>query len=155
MFIAVHKTWQINDAFTTAFDDKDLMRFNFVELTVNAERFIVELTFQEKDTDSDDEYTVTNQYLAATWREAVELTKVEGVLKNRISIIIPRFANRKECDKYAIQDIDEIFRVENTEENGDFGILFRLADQSEYFTHISSDDKKYTIKDCVYSNKES
>ncbi|WP_322407006.1 hypothetical protein U0358_03065 [Idiomarina sp. PL1-037] len=115
MFIAVHKTWQINDAFTTAFDDKDLMRFNFVELTVNAERFIVELTFEEKNTDADDEYTVTNQYLAGTLRGAVELTKVEGVVKNRISIIIPRFANHIESDKYAIEDIDEIFRVENTE----------------------------------------
>ena len=110
MFIAVHKTWQINDAFTTAFDDKELMRFNFVELTVNAERFIVELTFEEKDTDADtdDEYTVTNQYLAVTWREAVELTKVEGVVKKRISIIIPRHANRKEYDKYAIQDLSLI-----------------------------------------------
>ena len=155
MFIAVKKTWQINDAFTTAFDDKELMRFNFVELTVNAERFIVELTFEEKDTDADtdDEYTVTNQYLAVTWREAVELTKVEGVVKKRISIIIPRHANRKEYDKYAIQDIDEIFRVENTEKNGDFGILFRLADETEYFDYRCEHFEKYRIKDCVYSNK--
>ncbi len=153
MFIAVHKTWQINDAFTTAFDDKDLMRFNFVELTVNAERFIVELTFEEKNTDADDEYTVTNQYLAGTWREAVQLSKVEGVVKNRISIIIPRYANRKEYDKYAIQDIDEIFRVENTEKNGDFGILFRLADETEYFDYRCEHFEKYRIKDCVYSNK--
>lgn len=153
MFIAVHKTWQINDAFSTAFDDKDLMRFNFVELTVNAERFIVELTFEEKNTDADDEYTVTNQYLAGTWREAVQLSKVEGVVKNRISIIIPRYANRKEYDKYAIQDIDEIFRVENTEKNGDFGILFRLADETEYFDYRCEHFEKYRIKDCVYSNK--
>ncbi len=153
MFIAVHKKWQINDAFTTAFDDKDLMRFNFVELTVNAERFIVELTFEEKDTDADDEYTVTNQYLAGTWLEAVQLTKVEGVVKNRISIIIPRYANRKECDKYAIQDIDEIFRVENTEKDGDFGILFRLADETEYFDYRCEHFETYRIKDCIYSNK--
>ncbi len=153
MFIAVHKTWQINDAFSTAFDDKDLMRFNFVELTVNAERFIVELTFEKKNTDADDEYTVTNQYLAGTWREAVQLSKVEGVVKNRISIIIPRYANRKEYDKYAIQDIDEIFRVENTEKNGDFGILFRLADETEYFDYRCEHFEKYRIKDCVYSNK--
>lgn len=153
MFIAVHKKWQINDAFTTAFDDKDLMRFNFVELTVNAEKFIVELTFQEKDDASDDEYTVTNQYLAATWWEAVELTKIQGIVKNRISIIIPPHASSYESDKYAIQDIDEIFRVENTEKDDDFGILFRLADETEYFASPCENFEKYRIKDCIYSNK--
>ncbi len=106
MTIAAHKSWQINNALNSDVDDENLMRFNFVEFSLNIERSIVELSYEEND---EDVYPMTHQYLTCSWRQAAELANRKDVVNHSILIIIPRYGKGKSVTSTQLTTLTKFF----------------------------------------------